>query len=75
VANTLYAMAEDPDTSLASDLLRQARIPFDIIDVREHGILPFLDRDFGAASLPFLITRSEMIEGIESIRAYLHRVA
>lgn len=51
----------------AKKLLESKDVAFDIIDVREKGWVPHINRDMGIEIFPTLITTQDIYEGYEEI--------
>jgi len=57
----------------AEELLKNAHINYEKIDVEEKGILPELDRTLGIRQLPAIEDGSTRYEGIEKIREFVRK--
>lgn len=69
----LFALPDDPDTERAREILGQANIGYELVDVESTGIVAFLDRDLDVRELPFILAQSGKIEGLEAIRGFAAR--
>jgi hypothetical protein len=67
----LFAIATDPDTERAENLLRSAQIEYRFVDPDREGVLACLERDLDVRRLPFLLSGSGKIEGIEAIEGFV----
>ena len=71
---TLVFVGDSKSADQARDVLRNAQLVFEEVDIRHNGAAAYLTRDFGpGASLPLLVVDGAAVSGLAAIQRFAEK--